>query len=85
MPITLPPELEKFVQSQVTSGKYRSIEDVFLAAIRLLEERERIYRGRFEELRREVLVGIEEADRGELLDAEVVIMQLQEKFQKRQA
>jgi antitoxin ParD1/3/4 len=84
MPIALPPELEKFVQSQVASGKYGSIEAVFLAAIKLLEEIERIYQGRFEELRCDVLVGIEEADRGELLDAEAVIGKLQEKLRQRQ-
>lgn len=84
MPIALPPELEKFVQSQVASGKYSSIEAVFLAGIQLLEERERIYQGRFEELRREVLVGVEESERGELLDAEAVIVKLKEKLQQRQ-
>jgi antitoxin ParD1/3/4 len=83
MPITLPPELEHFIQSQVASGKYASVNEVFLAGIKLLEERERLYQGRFEELRRQVLIGIEEAEQGELLDAETVISKLQEKLQQR--
>ena len=83
MPITLPPELEKFIQQQVISGKYASVDDVFLAGIQLLEERERLYQGRFEALRREVMVGVEEAERGELLDAEVVITELKEKLRQR--
>lgn len=83
MPITLPPELEQFIQSQVASGKYASVNDVFLAGIKLLEERERLYQGRFEELRHEVLVGVEEAEQGKLLDTEAVISELQEKLQKR--
>jgi antitoxin ParD1/3/4 len=83
MPITLPPELEQFIQSQVASGKYASVDEVFLAGIKLLEERERLYQGRFEELRREVLVGVEEAEQGELLDAETVISGLQEKLRQR--
>ena len=83
MPITLPPELEQFIQSQVTSGKYASVDEVFLAGIKLLEERERLYQGRFEELRREVLVGVEEAEQGELLEAEAVITRLQEKLRQR--
>ena len=82
-PITLPPELEQFIQSQVASGKYASVDEVFLAGIKLLEERERIYQGRFEELRREVLVGVEEAEKGELLDGEAVITGLQEKLRQR--
>ncbi len=83
MPITLPPELEQFIQSQVASGKYASADEVFLAGIRLLEEREQLYQGRFEELRHEVLRGVEEAEQGELLDTEVVIGGLQEKLRLR--
>jgi antitoxin ParD1/3/4 len=83
MPITLPPELEQFIQIQVASGKYASVDEVFLAGIKLLEERERLYQGRFEELRREVLVGVKEAEQGELLDAETVISGLQEKLRQR--
>ncbi|MCT7968189.1 type II toxin-antitoxin system ParD family antitoxin [Laspinema sp. D1] len=42
------------MESQVESGKYPSPEDVIVAGIRLLEERERIYLGRFEELKEEI-------------------------------
>jgi antitoxin ParD1/3/4 len=83
MPITLPPELEQFIQNQVTSGKYASVDEVFLAGIKLLEERERLYRGRFGELRNEISIGVEEAERGELLEAKEVIARLQEKLRKR--
>lgn len=85
MPITLPPELEQFIQNQVASGKYASIDEVFLAGIKLLQELECLYQGRFEELRREVLVGVEEAERGELLDASAVIIRLQEKWLQRES
>ncbi|NEP11562.1 MAG: type II toxin-antitoxin system ParD family antitoxin [Symploca sp. SIO2C1] len=83
MPVTLPPELEQFIQSQVASGKYASVDEVFLAGIKLLEERERLYQGRFAELRREIMVGVEEAERGELLEVETVITRLQEKLRQR--
>jgi len=39
MPITLPPELEQFINNQVASGKYASTDEVFLAGIKLLQER----------------------------------------------
>ncbi|MGB3403913.1 MAG: type II toxin-antitoxin system ParD family antitoxin [Microcoleaceae cyanobacterium] len=84
MPITLPPELEQFIQNQVASGKYASVDEVFLAGIKLLEERERLYQGRFEELRREVMVGIEEAEAGELLDTKAVINRLLRKHRLKQ-
>ncbi len=85
MPITLPPELEKFIQSQISSGKYASIDEVFLAGIKLLAEREKLYQGRFEELRSKIMIGVEEAEQGELLDSETVISNLQEKFIKHKA
>lgn len=85
MPITLPPELEQFINNQVASGKYASTDEVFLAGIKLLQERENLYQGRFEELRCEIIVGVEAAERGELLDAENVMIGLQEKLQQRRA
>jgi len=42
MPITLPPELEQFINNQVASGKYASTDEVFLAGIKLLQERENL-------------------------------------------
>jgi len=79
MNISLTTELEQFIQSQVASGKYTSSEEVILAGIKLLEERERIYKGRFEELQREIMIGIEQLDRKEYLDGREVIEQLRQK------
>ncbi|WP_373528645.1 type II toxin-antitoxin system ParD family antitoxin [Nostoc sp.] len=81
MNISLTTELEQFIQSQVASGKYTSNEEVILAGIRLLEERERIYKGRFEELQREIMIGVEELDHGLRLDGREVIEQLRQKNQ----
>ena len=81
MNISLTTELEQFIQSQVASGKYNSNEEVILAGIKLLEERERIYKGRFEELQREIAIGVEQLERGERLDGREVIEQLRQKNQ----
>ena len=51
MNLSFSPELEQFIQSQVESGKYTSTEEVVMAGVQLLSERERIYKGRFEELK----------------------------------
>ncbi|MEH2355382.1 MAG: type II toxin-antitoxin system ParD family antitoxin [Nostoc sp.] len=77
--ISLTTELEQFIQSQVASGKYNSNEEVILAGIKLLEERERIYKGRFEELQGEIAIGVEQLDRQERLDGREVIEQLRQK------
>lgn len=82
MNISLSSEIEKFIESQVESGKYPSAEEVIAAGIRLLEERERIYQGRFEELKKEIMVGVEASQRGEVVDGETVFSQLQQKLQQ---
>ena len=81
MNVSLTPELEQFIQSQLESGKFTSVDEVIAAGIKLLEERERIYKGRFEELKKEIMIGIEQLDRGEKLDGREVIEQLRQKNQ----
>jgi predicted transcriptional regulator len=58
-----------------------------LAFIDLLQadEWEKLYKGRFEELQQQIHVGIEAADRGELVDAEEVFQRLGEKLQQKRA
>lgn len=83
MYVSLTPELEQFIQSQVESGKYSSSEEVILAAIKQLELRENIYKGRFEELKHSIMIGVEASERGEVVDSEIVFQQLQQKLQQR--
>jgi len=83
MDVSLTLEIERFIHSQVESGKYGSAADVIQAGIRLLEERDSIYKGRFEELRQEVSIGVEQLDRGERLGGKAVIEQLRQKNQTR--
>lgn len=83
MHVSLTPELEHFIHKQVASGKYASVDEVILAGIRLLEEQNRVYKGRFEELQHEVLIGIEQLDQGERLDGRAVIEQLRQSNQER--
>lgn len=83
MDISFTPELEQFIQNQVASGKYASTEEVIVAGVKLLEERECIYQGRFEELQREIMVGVEASQRGEVIDGETVFHQLEQKLQQK--
>ena len=82
MNVWLKLELEQFVRSQVESGKYVSPEEAIQAGVLLLEERERIYKGRFEQLQREVMLGVEQLNRGERLDGRAVIAQLRQRNQE---
>lgn len=81
MNIPFTPELEQFIASQVMSGKYTCAEEVIIAGIELLEKRERIYKGRFEELKREIMIGVEASERGEVIDAQLVFAELEEDIQ----
>lgn len=82
MNVSLTPELEQFVHSKVKSGRYLSASEVVREALRLLEERDRIYQSRLIDLQREISVGVAEADRGELLDGEEVMRELYEELQQ---
>jgi antitoxin ParD1/3/4 len=83
MDVSLTPELEQLIYTLVESVKFASALEVIEAGIRLLDERERLYQGRFEELRQEVLIGVEQLDRGERLNGKAVIEQLRQRNQAR--
>ena len=82
MNISLTPELEQFVQSTVNNGRYSSASEVVWAALRLLEQREIQRLVRLEELRKEIMIGIEASDRGEVFDGEEVLRELREEIQQ---
>lgn len=83
MTLPLPPDLQQFADRQIASGKYTSLDEMMLAGLRMLVEQEQIYQGRFEELRREVLLGALEAERGELLDATSEIEAIRQRLRQR--
>lgn len=82
MNVSLTPELEKFVQEKVKSGRYLSASEVVREALRLLQEQDQIRQLRLEKLRKELMMGIEQLDRGEGVDGEKVFANLREKIRK---
>jgi putative addiction module CopG family antidote len=82
MALQLPPELEQFAQQQIASGNYVSLEELLLAGLQILAEREQLYQGR-EALRREVLLGVKEAEAGNLLDAEIELAAIRQRLHQR--
>ena len=45
-------------------------------ALRLLEEQDRLRQMKFEDLKRDIAVGIEQADRGELIEGKAILQKI---------
>lgn len=83
MNLPLSPTLKRFTEQQINSGKYSSIDDLLLAGLQALFEREQIYQGRFDELRHEILLAAQEAEQGQLLDASTEISSIRQRLRER--
>lgn len=79
MNVSLTPELERMVQEKVSSGMYNSASEVIREALRLFQDRDELRQLRLEELRKEIAIGIQRADRGEVIDGEEVFARLRER------
>lgn len=64
MNVSLTKELERWVESQVETGMYRSSSEVVREALRMLVLREQQRRSRMRDLERDVAVGIGDLDDG---------------------
>lgn len=64
MNVSLSPELENLINEKVKSGDYNSASEVVREALRLLKEQDELKRIRREEVRREVMKGVEEIRSG---------------------
>ena len=71
MNISLTPELEELVQKKVESGRYSSASEVIRAGLRLLEQEDA--------MRAQVHEGIEQAERGELVDGEEAVARVKKR------
>ncbi|WP_016949017.1 type II toxin-antitoxin system ParD family antitoxin [Anabaena sp. PCC 7108] len=82
MTIQIKPELEQIIQAQIATGRYTNPEDVISKALKLLLEWDKGYQNWVEETREKVDVAIEQLDRGEGIDGDVVISQLRDKLRQ---
>jgi antitoxin ParD1/3/4 len=84
MTVTLTSEQEQFIAEQVKSGHYRSASDVIAQSLGMLRAQEEFMRLNAAVLREKIAVGIEQANRGELLDGEAVFQNLRQKLFRRE-
>ncbi len=86
MNVSLTPELAGFVKEQVASGMYHSASEVIREGLRLLLLQKQQRQARLEELRGQIAVGLEQADRGEVapLDIEAIKTEGRRRLAERQ-
>ncbi|MGA2439352.1 MAG: type II toxin-antitoxin system ParD family antitoxin [Tepidisphaeraceae bacterium] len=77
MNVSLKPDVQKYVEEKVKTGQYASPEEAVNNLLQQSRQREELTVDDIEELRREIDVGINEADNGQFadFDAEDVIAQ----------
>ncbi len=81
MNVTLTPEQENYVRSQLQGGNYDSVQELISEALQLLEERNRrLKQQRLAALRQKIASGTDQIARAKVTDGEVVFARLQEKI-----
>lgn len=76
MNVNLKPEYEQFIQAQIASGQFTSVDEVINEAVKWLEVRVH----RLEKLRLKIALGTEQIANGQVTDGEIVFARLQEKI-----
>ncbi|NMG10670.1 type II toxin-antitoxin system ParD family antitoxin [Brasilonema sp. UFV-L1] len=86
MSISLTPDQERFIQTKLQDGKYRSAEEVLEVALRLLDEYDRADAEWVEDVREKVDAAIAASEHTPPIDGETFVNQILERFrQARQA
>ena len=66
MNVSLTPELERLINQKVQSGMYSSAREVVQEALHLLNMWDELRQQKLEQLRKDIAIGIAQADRGEV-------------------
>ena len=77
--VTLPSDLEAFVDARVASGRFATAGDAVREGLRLLEQREQGRDAVLAELREEIAVGVAQARSGQLRDGKSFFAELRQK------
>ena len=76
MNVNLTPELEKFVQRRLKTGRYNSASEVVREALRLLDDQDKIRAAQLTALRGRIDEGLASLDRGAGVDGEKFMAKL---------
>jgi Arc/MetJ-type ribon-helix-helix transcriptional regulator len=79
MNIRLRPEIEELIKKDFQCGAYQSVDDFVEHAVSMLHEREAWLAANREEIREKIAEGYAEAKRGDLIPADEVLAQFEER------
>lgn len=82
MSISLTPDQERFVQTKLQAGKYRSAEEILEIALRLLDKYDRFEAEWVEDVRVKIDAAIEASDYTAPIDGETFVNGILERFQQ---
>jgi antitoxin ParD1/3/4 len=83
MNVHLGPVFDAFVADLLKSGYYQTQSEVLREGLRLLKEREEVKQLRLAELRKEIAVGSEQADRGQFVDGPETFAKIRQRSAQR--
>lgn len=83
MNVNLGPVFDDFVAQMLKTGLYQSQSEVLREGLRLLKERQELKDLRLSQLRKEIAIGIAEAERGEFVDGEASFKRIHDKSKRR--
>ena len=83
MNVNLGSVFDQFVADLLKTSLYQSQSEILRDGLRLLKEREDLKKLRLTELRKEIAIGSEQADRGEFVDGEKVFAEIRKRSAQR--
>jgi antitoxin ParD1/3/4 len=83
MNVNLGATFDNFIADLLKTGLYQSQSEVVREGLRLLKEREDVKNLRVAELRREIAIGSEQADRSEFVDGEQTFAEIRQRSAER--
>ena len=83
MNVSLTKKQKRFIEQAIDGGRYYSSAEVVRAGLRMLMEKEESREAQLEQLRNGIRLGLEQLDRGEVVNADEAIRVIREKLQGR--